>query len=216
MNKVAALGAAIDRAETGVYGQMSAARVFVLDNYDSFTYNLVDYIATAGAEVRVERNDAVSADAVERVGADPPGRLARPGHAGRRRRLGGADRARGRPHPRARRVPRPPGDRELYGGTVDRAGRIVHGKPDQVSHDGSPLYAGIPSPFEAGRYHSLAAVGAIPPELEVTARTPDGEVMGVRHREHAVHGVQFHPESVLTPHGRTLISNFLAMEGTRP
>ena len=104
----------------------------------------------------------------------------------------------------------------VYGGTVDRAGRIVHGKPDQVTHDGSPLYAGIPSPFEAGRYHSLAAVGAIPEVLEVTARTPDGEVMGVRHREHAVHGVQFHPESVLTPHGRTLISNFLAMEGTRP
>jgi anthranilate synthase/aminodeoxychorismate synthase-like glutamine amidotransferase len=101
---------------------------------------------------------------------------------------------------------------ELYGGSVGRAGRIVHGKPDEVSHDGSPLYAGIPTPFEAGRYHSLAAVGGVPDVLHVTATTPDGEVMGVRHREHSVHGVQFHPESVLTPHGRTLIKNFLAMQ----
>jgi anthranilate synthase/aminodeoxychorismate synthase-like glutamine amidotransferase len=195
---------------------MSAARVFVLDNYDSFTYNLVDYIATAGAEVRVERNDAVSADAVDRwapthlVVSPGPGT---PADAGVSAEL------------IARAAGRIPvlgvclGHQvicEIYGGTIDRAGRIVHGKPDQVSHDGSPLYAGIPSPFEAGRYHSLAAVGAIPAVLQVTARTPDGEVMGVRHRKHSVHGVQFHPESVLTPHGRTLISNFLAMEGTRP
>jgi anthranilate synthase/aminodeoxychorismate synthase-like glutamine amidotransferase len=195
---------------------MSGARVFVLDNYDSFTYNLVDYIATAGAEVRVERNDAVSADDVERwapshlVVSPGPGT---PADAGVSAAL--IERAAGR-------IPVLGvclGHQvivTLYGGTVDRAGRIVHGKPDQVSHDGSPLYAGIPSPFEAGRYHSLAAVGALPQVLEVTARTPDGEVMGVRHREHAVHGVQFHPESVLTPHGRTLISNFLAMEATRP
>ena len=195
---------------------MSAARVFVLDNYDSFTYNLVDYIATAGAEVRVERNDAVSADAVAAwapthlVVSPGPGT---PADAGVSAAL--IERAAGR-------IPVLGvclGHQvicELYGGTVDRAGRIVHGKPDQVSHDGSPLYAGIPSPFEAGRYHSLAVVGEVPADLEVTARTPDGEVMGVRHRAYAVHGVQFHPESVLTPHGRTLIGNFLAMEGTRP
>jgi anthranilate synthase/aminodeoxychorismate synthase-like glutamine amidotransferase len=195
---------------------MSGARVFVLDNYDSFTYNLVDYIATAGAEVRVERNDAVSADAVERWGpshlvvSPGPGTPADAGvSAALIERAAGLIPVLGVCLGHQVIV-------TLYGGTVDRAGRIVHGKPDQVSHDGSPLYAGIPSPFEAGRYHSLAAVGAIPPVLEVTARTPDGEVMGVRHREHAVHGVQFHPESVLTPHGRTLISNFLAMEGTRP
>ncbi len=195
---------------------MSAARVFVLDNYDSFTYNLVDYIATAGAEVRVERNDAVSADAVDAwepthlVVSPGPGT---PADAGVSAAL--IERAAGR-------IPVLGvclGHQvicELYGGTVDRAGRIVHGKPDQVSHDGSPLYAGIPSPFEAGRYHSLAVVGEVPADLEVTAGTPDGEVMGVRHRAYAVHGVQFHPESVLTPHGRTLIGNFLAMEGTRP
>jgi anthranilate synthase/aminodeoxychorismate synthase-like glutamine amidotransferase len=103
---------------------------------------------------------------------------------------------------------------ELEGGRVDRAGRIMHGKPDAVSHDGSALYAGIPSPFEAGRYHSLAALPPIPESLAVTARTADGEVMGVRHRHRQVHGVQFHPESVLTPHGRRLIENFLELAGT--
>jgi anthranilate synthase/aminodeoxychorismate synthase-like glutamine amidotransferase len=104
---------------------------------------------------------------------------------------------------------------ELYGGRVDRAARIVHGKPDEVTHDGSALYGGLPSPFEAGRYHSLAALAPIPDELVVTAHTPDGEVMGVRHRTDPTHGVQFHPESVLTPHGRRLIENFLAMEAGR-
>jgi anthranilate/para-aminobenzoate synthase component II len=84
-----------------------------------------------------------------------------------------------------------------------------------VSHDSSPLYAGLPSPFEAGRYHSLAAI-QVPPDLEVTATTPDGEVMGVRHRTLPTHGVQFHPESVLTPHGRRLIENFLTMNGATP
>ena len=137
---------------------MSAARVLVIDNYDSFTYNLVDYIATAGAEVRVERNDAVTAEEAERWAPThlvvSPG----PGTPGRGRRLGGADRALRRPHPRARRVPRPPGDRARSTAARSTApARIVHGKPDQVSHDGSPLYAGLPSPFEAGRYHSLAA-----------------------------------------------------------
>ena len=191
-------------------------RVLVIDNYDSFTYNLVDYIASAGAEVRVERNDAVSAEGVAEwapthlVVSPGPGT---PADAGVSAAL--IERAAGR-------IPVLGvclGHQvicELYGGTVDRAGRIVHGKPDQVSHDGSPLYTGIPSPFEAGRYHSLAVVGAVPADLEVTARTPDGEVMGVRHRAYSVHGVQFHPESVLTPHGRTLIGNFLAMEGPRP
>jgi anthranilate/para-aminobenzoate synthase component II len=100
---------------------------------------------------------------------------------------------------------------DMHGGRVDRAALLMHGKPDQVSHDGSELYAGLPSPFEAGRYHSLAALD-VPDVLTVTAHTPDGEVMGVRHREHATHGVQFHPESVLTPHGRTLVENFLRME----
>ena len=190
---------------------MSGARVLVIDNYDSFTYNLVDYIATAGATVRVERNDAldeVAADAwqpTHLVVSPGPGR---PDEAGVSARLithlGG-------------RIPVLGvclGHQvicELEGGRVDRAARLMHGKPDLVSHDGSALYAGIPSPFEAGRYHSLAALPPIPETLDVTARTPDGEVMGVRHRHRPVHGVQFHPESVLTPHGRRLIENFLVL-----
>ena len=191
---------------------MSGPRVFVLDNYDSFTYNLVQYIATAGAEVRVERNDRVTADAVDEWA--PTHLVVSPGP-------GTPDDAGVSAELIARAAGRVPvlgvclGHQvivELYGGSVGRAGQIVHGKPDQVSHDGSPLYSDIPTPFEAGRYHSLAAVGSVPGVLHVTARTPDGEVMGVRHREHAVHGVQFHPESVLTPHGRTLIKNFLAMQ----
>ncbi len=189
-------------------------RVLVIDNYDSFTYNLVDYIAVAGAEVRVERNDRVTPDEAEAwapthiVVSPGPGRPAEAGvsaavierFAGRVPILGVCL-----------------GHQvicDMYGGTVDRAARLVHGKPDQVSHDGSPLYAGLPSPFEAGRYHSLAAREPLPASLLVTARTPDGEVMGVRHRGHETHGVQFHPESVLTPDGRTLIVNFLAMKGS--
>jgi anthranilate synthase/aminodeoxychorismate synthase-like glutamine amidotransferase len=194
---------------------MSRPRVLVVDNYDSFTYNLVDYIATAGAEVRVERNDAITTaeartwDPTHLVVSPGPGTPADAGVSGEL--IADA----------AGRIPVLGvclGHQvicELYGGSIDRADRIVHGKPDQVTHDGSPLYAGIPSPFEAGRYHSLAVVGAVPEALVVTGRTPDGEVMGVRHRERAVHGVQFHPESVLTPHGRTLIRNFLAMEERR-
>jgi len=190
-----------------------SARVLVIDNYDSFTYNLVDYIATAGATVRVERNDAIDEAAADEwqpthlVVSPGPGTPAEAGvsarmilHLGERIPVLGVCL----------------GHQvicELEGGRVDRAGRLMHGKPDEVSHDGSPLYASIPSPFEAGRYHSLAALAPIPDTLVVTARTPDGEVMGVRHLHRPVHGVQFHPESVLTPHGRRLIENFLELEG---
>jgi len=188
-------------------------RVLVIDNYDSFTYNLVDYIATAGAEVEVARNDAID---LERAEAFAPTHVVVSPGPGTPKEAGvSADVI-------ARFAGRVPvlgvclGHQvicELYGGRVDRAARLVHGKPDQVSHDGSPLYAGLPSPFEAGRYHSLAALEPIPDALVVTARTPDGEVMGLRHREHPTFGVQFHPESVLTPEGRRLVENFLAMEG---
>jgi anthranilate synthase/aminodeoxychorismate synthase-like glutamine amidotransferase len=184
--------------------------VLVIDNYDSFTYNLVDYIASAGAEVRTERNDAIEtgdADAWQ-----PTHLVISPGPGTPRE----AGVSRAMIELFAGRIPVLGvclGHQvivELYGGRVDRAALLMHGKPDQVSHDASPLYAGLPSPFEAGRYHSLAAL-EVPEVLTVTARTPDGEVMGVSHRAHATHGVQFHPESVLTPHGRTLIENFLQM-----
>jgi anthranilate synthase/aminodeoxychorismate synthase-like glutamine amidotransferase len=188
-------------------------RVLVIDNYDSFTYNLVDYIATAGADVEVARNDRIGLEEAEAyapshvVVSPGPGTPSNAGvsaavierFAGRIPILGVCL-----------------GHQvicELYGGRVERARRLVHGKPDSVSHDGSPLYAGLPIPFEAGRYHSLAALEPIPDVLVVTARTPDGEVMGVRHRDHPTHGVQFHPESVLTPDGRRVVENFLAMDG---
>jgi len=189
--------------------------VLVIDNYDSFTYNLVDYIATAGAQVRVERNDAVSAEEAEAWA--PTHVVVSPG-PGTPREAGVSEEVVRRMAGRVPILGVCLGHQvicELYGGRVDRAGRIVHGKPDDVTHDGSELFAGLPSPFEAGRYHSLAALQPIPDELVVTAHTPDGEVMGVRHRAEPTHGVQFHPESVLTPHGRRLIENFLAMEAGR-
>ena len=168
-------------------------RVLVIDNYDSFTYNLVDYIASAGAESwepshlvvspgpGPPRAAGVSAELIERFAGRLPILGVCLGHQV---------------------------IVELYGGRVDRAALLMHGKPDMVSHDSSPLYAGLPSPFEAGRYHSLAALD-VPDVLEVTARTADGEVMGVHHKSHATHGVQFHPESVLTPDGPALARNFL-------
>jgi anthranilate synthase/aminodeoxychorismate synthase-like glutamine amidotransferase len=186
-------------------------RVLLVDNYDSFTYNLADMLATAGADVVVRRNDAVGEEEAEELA--PTHLVVSPGP--------GTPRDAGVSEALIRRFAgRVPvlgvclGHQviiELYGGTVGRAGAIVHGKPDQVSHDGSALYAGLPSPFAAGRYHSLAAVGGVPDPLVVTARTPDGEVMGVRHQAHETHGVQFHPESVLTPDGRRLLENFLAL-----
>jgi anthranilate synthase/aminodeoxychorismate synthase-like glutamine amidotransferase len=192
---------------------MIAARVFVLDNYDSFTYNLVDYIATAGAEVRVERNDAVTADEVERwapthlVVSPGPGT---PADAGVSAELIG--RAAGR-------IPVLGvclGHQclvEAYGGRVERAARLMHGKVGsvrQVAPD--PLLDELPEPFEAGRYHSLAALPPVPVVLEVTAYDADGEIMAVRHRELAhLHGLQFHPESILTPDGDTIARRFLAL-----
>jgi anthranilate synthase/aminodeoxychorismate synthase-like glutamine amidotransferase len=190
--------------------------VLVIDNYDSFTYNLVDYIATAGAQVRVERNDAIGG-AVDLNGFRPTHLVISPGPGTP------AEAGVSRAVIEALQGTLPVlgvclGHQvivDMWGGTVGRAARLMHGKSDLVSHDRSPLYEGLGNPFEAGRYHSLAAIGEIPAVLEVTARTADGEVMGVRHRELNVHGVQFHPESVLTPDGRLMIENFLAMSGGR-
>jgi anthranilate synthase component II len=191
-------------------------RVLVIDNYDSFTYNLVDYLATAGAQVRVERNDAI-AGAGDLNGFEPTHLVISPGPGTP------AEAGVSRAMIEALQGTLPVlgvclGHQvivDMCGGTVGRAARLMHGKSDMVSHDSSPLYDGLANPFEAGRYHSLAAIGEIPEVLAVTARTADGELMGVRHRELNVHGVQFHPESVLTPHGRRMIENFLAMSGGR-
>jgi anthranilate synthase/aminodeoxychorismate synthase-like glutamine amidotransferase len=180
----------------------------MLDNYDSFTYNLVHLFEELGAEVRVFRNDAITVEEAERLApshlvvSPGPGRPADAGISVELiRRLG----------PRVPTLGVCLGHQaivEAFGGRVGQAKALLHGKSSLVEHDGRGVFAGLAPNLEAGRYHSLAAI-EIPAELEVSARTPDGEVMGVRHRELPIEGVQFHPESVLTPAGPELGKNFL-------
>src|SRR5258708_24715785 len=186
------------------------ANVLLIDNYDSFTYNLVQAFLILGAEVDVHRNDAIGVEqALSRnythlVISPGPGT---PRDAGISMQMIDAF---------AGRIPifgvclGHQSLVEVFGGKVVRAARLMHGKVSPVQHDGKGLYAGMRQNFEAGRYHSLIAEPAsIPAALEVTARTAEGEIMGVRHRSLAIEGVQFHPESVLTPEGPALMSNFL-------
>jgi anthranilate synthase/aminodeoxychorismate synthase-like glutamine amidotransferase len=181
----------------------------MIDNYDSFTYNLVQYFGELGADIQVFRNDQV---ALERLADLAPSHLV---------------------------VSPGPGDPDdggisnqailhftgrvpvlgvclghqcmgaVFGGQVARAPRLMHGKTSAIYHDGQGLFAGLPSPFEATRYHSLIVQQPIPDCLEVTARTAEGEIMGLQHRQHPTFGVQFHPESILTEHGKELLRNFL-------
>ncbi|HEY7071945.1 MAG TPA: aminodeoxychorismate/anthranilate synthase component II [Acidimicrobiales bacterium] len=188
-----------------------APRVLVIDNYDSFVYNLVQYLGELGAEPLVHRHDELSLDQI--VGLDPDAVLISPGpgrpedaglsnevirhFAGRRPVLGVClgHQCIG----------------QVFGGDVVRAPEIMHGKTSLIRHDGQGVFAGLPEPFEATRYHSLVVErSSVPPELEITAWTDDGVVMGLRHREHAVEGVQFHPESILTGCGHDLLRNFLS------
>ena len=183
--------------------------LLMIDNYDSFTYNLVHLFQELGAEVRVFRNAAITPDEAEQlvpshvVISPGPGRPADAGVSVEViRRLG----------PQVPTLGVCLGHQAIvaaFGGEVGQARALLHGKSSPIAHDGKGIFAGLPANFEAGRYHSLAAVD-VPAELEVTARTPDGEVMGVRHRELPIEGVQFHPESVLTPLGNELAENVLA------
>ena len=185
--------------------------LLMIDNYDSFTYNLVQYLGELGAEVRVKRNNEITLDEIEAMAPDhiliSPG-PGRPEDAGITpdviRRFG----------------PTTPllgvclGHQAIgmvYGGTVCRATAPMHGKTSTVEHDGKGVFAGMTAPFQAGRYHSLIVSNdGLPADLEVSARTKDdGTIMAVRHRTHPVHGVQFHPESVLTEEGRRILRNFL-------
>ena len=185
--------------------------LLMIDNYDSFTYNLVQYFGELGCEVVVVRNDAVTVDDVEALGADriclSPGPSS-PAEAGvcvpLIERLAG-------------RVPILGvclGHQAIgaaFGGQVVRAARVMHGKTDAVTHTSAGVFDSLPSPFTVTRYHSLAIERASLPDcLEVTAWTDDGEIMGVRHRSLPVEGVQFHPESILSEHGHRLLKNFLA------
>lgn len=189
---------------------MSKVRILLIDNYDSFTYNLVQAFAAAGAEVFVYRNDAIDVAAAcelaptHLVISPGPGR---PEHAGVS--LAMLDVFAGR-------IPVLGvclGHQSLvqhFGGEIVRAERLMHGKTSKVTHDDKGVLAGMSQSFEAGRYHSLTAEdGSLPAELEVSARTERGEIMGVRHRSLPLEGVQFHPESVLTPEGDILMRNFI-------
>ena len=184
--------------------------ILLIDNYDSFTYNLYQFLSELGADVRVERNDAVTTDEIEAMAPEriviSPGPCT-PAEAGIStdvvRRFG----------------PKLPvlgvclGHQcvgAAYGATIAGAGEIMHGKTSTIHHDGKGVFAGLTEPFEGIRYHSLTIVPeTVPDELEVTARTDNGIIMGVRHRAHPVEGIQFHPESIMTEHGKELLKNFL-------
>ncbi len=192
---------------------MSAARILLIDNYDSFTYNIVQAFAAMGADVLVYRNDAISVagaedcDATHLVISPGPGRPENAGvsldmisaFAGRLPMLGVCL-----------------GHQSLvqaFGGEIVRAQRLMHGKTSMVTHEDSELFSGMSPEFEAGRYHSLCAEEkSLPDELVVTAQTSRGEIMGVRHKTLPLMGVQFHPESVLTPEGDMLMENFMRMK----
>ncbi len=185
--------------------------ILLIDNYDSFTYNLAQYLGELGAPPIVRRNDELTVEEIERMQPDriviSPG-PGRPEDAGVSvdtiRRLG----------------PRVPllgvclghqGIGLAFGGTISRATVLMHGKVSAVHHDGRGVFKGVSQPFTAGRYHSLVVAEPIPEALEISARTEDGTIMGLRHRTWPVHGVQFHPESVLTNEGRKLLRNFLEL-----
>lgn len=184
--------------------------ILMIDNYDSFTYNLVQYLGELGEDVKVFRNDKITLEEIEKMGPDriviSPGPCT-PKEAGISieviRYFGGkipilgvclGHQAIG----------------EAFGGEVVRAERLMHGKTSMIHHDGKTIYKGLPNPFEATRYHSLIIRReTLPSCLEASARTDEGEIMGVRHRQYKVEGVQFHPESVLTGVGKDLLKNFL-------
>jgi anthranilate synthase component 2 len=184
--------------------------VLMIDNYDSFTYNLVQYLGELGANVEVARNDAITLDEIEARAPDrivvSPGPCT-PSEAGISVSL--IQRFAGR-------IPilgvclGHQAIGQAFGGRVVRAQRVMHGKLSPIAHDGSGVFEGLPSPFNATRYHSLAIErDSLPAALEVTATADDGEIMGVRHVSCAVEGVQFHPEAILTQHGKRLLANFL-------
>ncbi|MEO5576402.1 MAG: aminodeoxychorismate/anthranilate synthase component II [Gaiellaceae bacterium] len=182
--------------------------LLMLDNYDSFTYNLVHLFEELGVEVRVFRNDAIT---VEEAEALAPSQLVISPGPGRPENAGVSVELIRRLGPRVPTLGVCLGHQaivEAFGGEIGRARALLHGKASPVEHDGKGVFAGLPETIECGRYHSLAAL-TVPDELEVTARTADGEVMAVRHRELPIEGVQFHPESVLTPFGPQLGRNFL-------
>jgi anthranilate synthase/aminodeoxychorismate synthase-like glutamine amidotransferase len=186
--------------------------ILMIDNYDSFTYNIVQMLGALGAEVEVYRNDAIDADGVR--AREPAGVVVSPGPCGPHDARNSIDVVRTM-------APVCPvlgvclGHQVIaaaFGARVERAPGPMHGKTSQVEHDSKGVFTNVINPFEAGRYHSLAVVEeTLPSELTVTARSDDGVVMGLRHSEYPLEGVQFHPESILTPDGEMILSNFLRL-----
>ena len=186
--------------------------LLVLDNYDSFTYNIVQYFGELGAELIVRRNDEIT---VEEIAAFKPERICiSPGPCTPREAgiSNAVIRAFGATTPILGVCLGHQCIGDVFGGEVVRAGRLMHGKTSPILHDGKGVFAGLPSPFEATRYHSLIVRrDSVPAVLEITAETVEQEIMGLRHRTLPIEGVQFHPESVLTTHGKQIIHNFLKM-----
>ena len=185
--------------------------IAVIDNYDSFTYNLVQYLGELGAELRVFRNDKISLDDLEQM--RPQAFVISPGPGTPENDSGVSNDVIRTFSGRVPILGVCLGQQcmgYVFGGTVRRASRLMHGKTSMIYHNGKGLFHELPNPLEATRYHSLIVEEPVPPELEVTAFTKEGELMGLRHRTHPTFGVQFHPESILTKQGKQLLANFLA------
>ncbi len=186
--------------------------ILLIDNYDSFTYNLYQYLCELGAEVQVERNDQITVDEIEKL--KPERIVVSPGPCTPKE-AGISVEAILRFGPRMPVLGVCLGHQcigEAFGGTVGGAGEIVHGKTSPINHNGAGVLNGLPEPFEAIRYHSLVVhKEGLPDSLEVTAWTDNGLIMGLRHKEYPIEGVQFHPESIMTGAGKNLLKNFLAM-----
>ncbi|KAB7648774.1 anthranilate synthase component II [Polymorphobacter fuscus] len=192
--------------------------ILVIDNYDSFTFNLVHYLLELGAETQVVRNDAITA--AEALAMAPQAILLSPGPCTPNEAGVCLDLIAAAAETRLPLFGVCLGHQALgqaFGGTVVRAPQVMHGKTSAMAHDGSGVFAGLPSPFEATRYHSLIVQeDDLPACLAINARSPDGLIMGMHHRELPLHGVQFHPESIATQHGHDLIANFLTIAGMTP
>ena len=187
--------------------------VLLIDNYDSFTYNLYQYLCELGARVTVARNDAISVDQARAM--QPDAIVISPGPGVPRDAGVSIDLIRelGPTTPTLGVCLGHQAIAQAFGGTVVRAPELMHGKASRVHHNARDVFAGLPSPFSAIRYHSLCAQECdLPAELEVTAHSDSGVVMGIKHREYPVEGVQFHPESILTEHGKELLANFLGLK----
>lgn len=184
--------------------------LLILDNYDSFTYNLVQYFGELGADIQVHRNDAISVEEIQRLKPEriciSPGPCT-PNEAGISLEL---IREMGESTPILGVCLGHQSIGQVYGGEVVRAERLMHGKTSPIYHEGASVFAGLQSPFEATRYHSLIVRrDTLPDCLQITAWTQEGEIMGLQHKQYPVHGVQFHPESILTQNGKKMLENFL-------